>query len=88
MYIYEVWLVKLFALQTDFNTFVDHSSVAEKCTTQVNMNRMGKTSAAKGVEKNYNEYSEIHTREFEAHVCAAFLEMTGMKTFEGLTSLW
>ena len=51
------------------------------------MNRTGKTNAAKGVENHYNEYSEFHAREFEAHVCAAFMEMTGMKTIKGLTSL-
>ena len=77
----------MFVLQTEFNTFVDHSTVAEKGTTRASMNRTGKTNAAKGVENHYNEYSVFNTREFEAHVCAAFMKMTGMKTIKGLTSL-
>lgn len=48
------------------------------------MNRTGKTNAAKGVENHFNEYSEFHARELEAHVCAAFMEMAGMKTMKGL----
>ena len=77
----------MFLLPTEFNTLVDHSSVVEKGTTRASMNRTGKTNAAKGEENHYNEYSEFHAREFEAHVCAAFMKMTGMKSVKGLTSL-
>ena len=58
--------------------FVDHSSAAEVGTTRASINRTGKTNAAKGVENHYNEYSEFHAREIEAHICASFMEMTGM----------
>jgi len=46
------------------------------------MNRSFKTIAAKGVNNHYNEYKEFHQREIEAHVCASFMEMSGMKTFD------
>ena len=49
--------------------FVDHSSAAEVGTTRASINRTGKTNAAKGVENHYNEYSEFHAREIEAHMC-------------------
>ena len=38
---------------------------------------------AKGIDSNYNEYKEFHQREVEAHICASFMEMTGMKTCDG-----
>ena len=60
--------------------FVNHSSAAEIGTTRASINRTGKTNAAKGVENHYNEYSEFHARETEAHICASFMEMTGMQT--------
>ena len=44
------------------------------------MNRTFKTNAAKGVNNHYNEYKEFHAREGEAHVCASFMEMSGMTT--------
>ena len=47
------------------------------------MNRTFKTNAAKGVNNHYNEYKEFHAREVEAHVCASFMEMSGMSTFDG-----
>ena len=47
------------------------------------MNRIFKTNAAKGVNKHYNEYKEFHAREVEAHVCASFMAMSGMTTFDG-----
>ena len=46
------------------------------------MNRTGKTNAAKGIEKKYNEYREFHEREIEAHICAAFMEMANMVTLD------
>ena len=35
------------------------------------------------MENHYNEYSEFHARETEAHICASFMEMTGMHTTSG-----
>lgn len=63
--------------------FVNHSSAAEIGTTRASIDRTGKTNAAKGVENHYNEYSEFHARETEAHICASFMEMTGMQTISG-----
>lgn len=63
--------------------FVDHSSAGEIGTTRASINRTGKTNASKGVENHYNEYSEFHSREIEAHICASFMEMHGMKTIDG-----
>lgn len=47
------------------------------------MNRTGKTRAAQGVKKHYNEYKDFHQREIEAHICASFMEMLNMKTLDG-----
>ena len=63
--------------------FVNHSSAAEVGTSKASINRTGKTNASKGVENNYNEYSEFHARETEAHICASFMEMTGMNKITG-----
>ena len=63
--------------------FVNYSSASEIGTTRVTIDRTGKTNAAKWVENHYNEYSEFHARETEAHICASFMEMTGMKTTSG-----
>ena len=76
-----------FLYQVEFNLFVDHSSAAEVGTSRASVNRTGKTNAAKGVDSNYNEYKEFHQREVEAHICASFMEMTGMKTFDGTNNL-
>ncbi len=46
------------------------------------MNRTGKTTAAQGIDKKYNEYKEFNDREVEAHICAAFMEMSDMVTME------
>lgn len=64
--------------------FVNHASAGEIGTTSTSINRTGKTNAAKGVESHFNEYSEIHTRETEAHILASFMEMTDMKNTDGL----
>ncbi len=48
------------------------------------MNRTGKINASKGVENHYNEYKEFHLREIEAHICASFMEMSGMLNMEGM----
>ena len=63
--------------------FVSHSSASEIGTARASINRTGKTNAAKGVENHYNEYSEFHARETEAHICASFMEMTGMQSTNG-----
>ena len=36
--------------------------------------RTGKTKSAKDVHYHYNEYSEFHTTDVEAHICAVFME--------------
>lgn len=69
--------------QIEFQRFVKHSSVSEIGTTKASINRTGKTNASKGIEKGYNEYKEFHDREIEAHVCAAFMQMSDMKTMNG-----
>lgn len=63
--------------------FVNHSSAAEVGTSRASINRTGKSNAAKGVENYYNKYSEFHARETEAHICASFMEMTGMTKITG-----
>ena len=50
------------------------------------MNRTGKTTAAKGVHSNYNEYKEFHEREVEAHICCSFMQMIGMSKLDGMLS--
>lgn len=69
--------------QMEYKMFVNHSSAGEVGTTSASINRTGKTNAAKGIESHYNEYSEFHARETEAHILASFMEMTGMKDIEG-----
>ena len=70
--------------QLESEIFVDHSSAAEIGTSRASMNRTFKTNAAKGVKNHYNEYKEFHQRETEAHICASFMEMSGMTTFDGM----
>jgi hypothetical protein len=64
--------------------FVKSSSAAEVGASRASMNRTGKTTAAKGVHDNYNEYKEFHDREVEAHICASFMQVFGMKKLDGL----
>jgi len=64
--------------------FVNHSSAGEIGMTSASINRTGKTNAAKGVESHFNEYSEFHARETEAHILASFMEMTDMKNTGGM----
>lgn len=47
------------------------------------MNWTGKTRAAQGVKKHYNEYKEFHQAEIEAHICASFKEMICLKQMKG-----
>jgi hypothetical protein len=61
---------------------VKNSSAGELGTTRSNLNRTGKTTAAQGIDKKYNEYKEFNDREVEAHICAVFMEMSDMVTME------
>lgn len=63
--------------------FVNHSSSSEVGTTSASINRTGKSNAAKGIESHYNEYSEFHQCEVEAHILASFMELYGMKDLDG-----
>ena len=47
------------------------------------MNRTGKTKASKGVENNYNDYKEFNLQEIKAHICASFMQTSGMLNMEG-----
>jgi hypothetical protein len=58
--------------QTEFKAFVKHESAGEIGTTRASINRTAKTNAGKGVANHYNEYSEFHARELEAHVCEGY----------------
>lgn len=51
------------------------------------MNRTGKYNAAKGVENHYNEYKDFHDHEIEAHICASFMQMTGMTNLSGTDTI-
>ena len=70
------------AFQVQFDLFVK-DSYTEIGTSKAKMNRTGKTNAARGVHNNYNEYKDFSDRETEAHICAAFMEMSGMATVDG-----
>ena len=59
--------------------FVKRSSAGKIGTPSSNINKTGKTNASKGVESHFNEYSEFHALEIEAHILAYFMEMTEMK---------
>lgn len=59
------------------------ASVGEIGTSMASMYRTGKTNAAKDVHNHYNEYSEFHAREVEAHICAAFMEKMKMPKMDG-----
>lgn len=65
-------------MQIEFETFVKATSAAELGTSTASINRTEKTNAKKEVHSNYNEYKEFHEREVEAHICAAFMEMSSM----------
>lgn len=63
--------------------FVKDKSASEIGTSRASMNRTGKFNAAKGVQTNYNEYKDFHSREVEAHICVSFMEMCGMSQVDG-----
>ena len=60
-----------------------HIRVSSSGTSSASMNRTSKTNAAKGIRNHYNEYKKFHQWEVEAHICASFMEMSGMSTMEG-----
>ncbi|CAB3997520.1 hypothetical protein AC249_AIPGENE16794 [Paramuricea clavata] len=72
------WHAKLNLYMVEFDKFVSNASASDIGTSRANMNRTGKYNAAKGGERHYNEYKEFHQREIEAHICASFMEMSGM----------
>ena len=63
---------------------MDDTSAREIGTSRASMNRTGKTRAAQGVQKRYNEYKDFHQREVEGHICASFMEMLNMKKMDGV----
>ena len=64
--------------------FVKAESAGEVGTSRASMKRTEKFNAAKGVQSNYNEFKDFHSREVEAHIfCASFMEMFGMSKVEG-----
>ena len=68
-------------------TFLSEMSAKEIGTSRASMNRTGKTRAAQGVKKHYNEYKDFLQREVEAHICASFMEMLDMKTLDDESNL-
>lgn len=76
------WHAKVTLYKIEFERFVRHSSTGEIGTSRARMNRTGKTTASKRIDKTYNEYKEFHEREVEAHICAAFMEMSGMENMD------
>lgn len=64
--------------------FHKSDSGSELGTTKASMNRTRKTNASAGPKKKYNEYKEFHQCELEGHICAAFLEMSGMTKVDGM----
>lgn len=64
--------------------FVHDSSAKEIGTSRASMNRVGKTRAAQGVKKRFNEYKEFHQSEVKGHICSSFMEMLNMKNLDGM----
>ena len=62
---------------------MNHASAGEISTSMASINRTGKTNAAKNPHTHYNEYSEFHAIEVEAHICAAFMQKMKMAKLDG-----
>ncbi|CAB3986486.1 hypothetical protein AC249_AIPGENE16794 [Paramuricea clavata] len=77
------WHGKVNLYEMEFNMFCKSDSGNELGTTKASMNRTRKTNASAGPGKKYNEYKEFHQCELEAHICSAFMEMTGMEDTNG-----
>ena len=73
----------IFLYQIEFDIFVNDLSAKEIGTSRASMNRTGKTRAAQGVKKHFNEYKDFHHKEVEAHICSSFMDMLGIRTLEG-----
>ncbi|XP_031567293.1 uncharacterized protein LOC116302202 [Actinia tenebrosa] len=76
------WHAKFTLYKAENKIFLNHASVGEISTTMASMNRTGKTNAAKDIDSHYNEYSEFHTCEVEAHICAAFMTKMHMSNMD------
>ena len=70
----------------EFNMFCKSDSGNDIGTTKASMNKTRKTNASAGPKKKYNEYKELHQCELEAHICSAFMEMTGMEDTNGINT--
>lgn len=68
----------------EFKMFHKSDSGSELGTTKASINRTRKTNASAGPKRKYNEYKEFHQCELEGHICAAFLEMSGMTKVDGM----
>ena len=64
--------------------FVDDDSAKEIGTSRARMNRTGKTRAAQGVKKKFNEHKDFHQNEITAHILASFMEMHNMKSLDAV----
>ena len=78
-----LYSLTLILLSNRFDLFVSEMSAKEMGTSRASMNRTGKTRAAQGVKKHYNEYKDFLQREVDAHICASFMEMLDMKNLDG-----
>ena len=64
--------------------FYKPCSGPELGTTKASMNRTRKTNASGGPKIKYNEYTDFHQCEVEGHICAGFMEMSGMTKANGM----
>ena len=64
--------------------FYKEESAGELGTTKASINRTRKTNASPGPHNKYNEYKDFHECEVEGHICAAFLEMSGITKVDGM----
>ena len=77
-------LLNLLFKQLEFKMFHKSNSGSELGTTKASINRTRKTNASAGPKKKYNKYKDFHQCELEGHICAAFLEMSGMVKADGI----
>lgn len=68
----------------EFEMFYKPCSGPELGTTKASMNRTRKTNASGGPKIKYNEYTDFHQCEVEGHICAGFMEMSGMTKANGM----
>lgn len=72
------WHANVNLYEMEHKIFYKEESAGELGTTKASINRTRKTNASHGPRKKYNEYKDFHECELEGHICAAFLEMSGM----------